>query len=111
MARAAVSACGPSWSIVPAPAVAGSDLLDVTTAPGGTMWAVGASGPGGTLQALIKEMTAGGWVSVPAATPDDSVLESVAAVAADDIWAVGNYSVSGKAVPLVEHWMVPPGHR
>jgi hypothetical protein len=68
------------------------------------MWAVGASGPGGTLQALVEEMTAGGWVSVPAATPDDSVLESVAAVAADDIWAVGNYSVSGKAVPLIEHW-------
>jgi hypothetical protein len=84
--------------------VAGSDLLDVTTAPGGTTWAVGAAGPGGALQALVEEMTASGWVSVPAATPADSLLESVSAVSADDIWAVGYYSASGKAVPLLEHW-------
>ena len=64
------------------------------------MWAVGASASG----ALVEEWTGAGWVSVPAVTPADSVLQSVSAVSADDIWAVGYYSSAGRAVPFFEHW-------
>jgi hypothetical protein len=96
-AEAAVgTACGPSWKVFPT-ATGSGQLTDITSAPGGTLWTVG----GG---ALIEEMTSAGWTAVPANAPTGSTFSSISAASADDIWAVGDYSLSGHAVPLIENW-------
>jgi len=65
---------------------------------------VGDFSSGGVDYALIEEMSRSSWASVAANAPENSILNSVAAASANDIWTVGYYSVSGKAVPLIEHW-------
>jgi hypothetical protein len=107
---------GTSWTIVPTPFTTGgsrSALFGVANLGGGNAWAVGR---GETGHALAEHWDGSAWTVVP--TPDPaapagstftgSTLSAVSARAANDIWAVGNFTtVKGTNVStftLTMHW-------
>jgi hypothetical protein len=98
---------GTTWSAVPAPGPGiDSELRAVTSAGGNDAWAVGlydVESPTGTLTFTLAEHWNGThWVTVPSPMPTgDDVFEGVAAVSANDIWAVG---AQGRRPPLVARW-------
>jgi putative amidase-like protein len=102
---------GTTWSIVSSP---GSEskgsigLIGVTTIATDDVWAVGYDAPyGGIEQTLTEHWNGSAWsiVSSPNRGAFENSLNGVAAVAADDIWAVGtNLNSSGGADTLIEHW-------
>jgi hypothetical protein len=96
---------GTTWQAVPVPVPAG-ELDGVTTAPGGTVWAVGATNTG----PLAVTWADGGWARVPI-PPDPNSHDSLGAVAfsaAADGWAVGAHQVTSHGTtitePLILHW-------
>jgi hypothetical protein len=104
--RVTAPACGPTWSVTAtAPDAKGqtSDLLSVARAADGTVWAVGEAQAGAS--ALIEQQTPSGWVRVPSHAPASSVLASVAADSAGDVWAVGTIGTQKAPVStLIERW-------
>ena len=97
---------GSAWTIVPTPN-AGSDsnvLLGVTAVAANDVWAVGRYNNTGLfwLQTLVLHWDGSAWSIVPSPNTQygANVLYSVAAVAANDVWAVG----MGNGWPLTEHW-------
>ncbi|HMA33545.1 MAG TPA: hypothetical protein VKY74_03610, partial [Chloroflexia bacterium] len=101
---------GSSWRIVPTPSVArsGSGLLGIAAIGANDIWAVGGIDRGRGNQPLIEHWNGDGWRIVPSPNigsgGEGSQLVAVAAVAADDVWAVGAYNNPGPAQTLVEHW-------
>ena len=106
---------GSSWSIVPTPNPAGSgvqaQLLGLTTVASNDVWAVGFSASPTTDYATLAEHWNGSaWSIVPTPNPSGLhtvSLNAVAAISANDIWAVGGNppfqrGYSGQA--LLEHW-------
>ena len=57
---------------------------------------------------LIEHWNGSSWKQRPSPNPGGSsqnnVLLGVAAVSATDVWAVGDYSISGTTRTLIEHW-------
>jgi hypothetical protein len=104
LAQPALGACG-SWQKVPgAPGVRGV-LNDVSASSATDVWAVGALGGART---LAERWDGAVWKRV--ATPNPGrrrgridTLFSVAAIAPNDAWAVGEWG-SGSAPPLLLHW-------
>jgi hypothetical protein len=102
---------GAEWSVVPGPSVepAFGVLTGVSAVAPNDIWAVGyATGSNQGGQTLIEHWNGSAWSIVPspnASTFDNELLE-VAAVAANDVWAVGYYSINGSSMhaTLVEHW-------
>ena len=107
---------GTSWTIVPTPFTTGgskSALFGVANLGGGNAWAVGR---GETGHALAEHWDGSAWTVIP--TPDPaapagstftgSTLTAVSARAANDIWAVGNFTtLKGTNVStftLTMHW-------
>jgi len=73
-------------------------------------WAVGGYqdiSSGGS-QALIEQWNGTAWVVVPGAIPgsDNKFLFSVAAISAENVWAVGKSQIGSTSAPhsLIEHW-------
>jgi hypothetical protein len=101
---------GSAWSIVSTPNVGSSfnQLFSVATLSSNNAWAVGASSNNNVLfQPLIAHWDGTQWSIVPAAlAPGSSAfLYGIAAVAANDIWAVGYIQIGFSAQqPLVMHW-------
>jgi hypothetical protein len=101
---------GQQWTVVPSPdADPRFNLLEgVTAIAADDVWAVGYyRRPNGPEQALIEHWDGAAWSLVPSPPvfTDTNILRSVAAVAPDDIWAVGYYCcVQGWTRPLIEHW-------
>jgi hypothetical protein len=104
---------GSAWTIVPSPNRPGHDF-NVLHAVSGTsasdVWAVGVS-HGGLLpsRTLIQHWDGIQWRIVPSPSPDDQLneLRGVAAIAPDDVWAVGYRSGTQTREPietLVLHW-------
>lgn len=102
--------CPPTWIVVPSPSQPGNDnhLYAVAAVNTNDAWAVGYYINGGnTRQTLALHWTGAAWTIVP--TPNvgggDNVLYNVAAVAPNDVWAVGS-SVSGVNLKqtLILHW-------
>ena len=106
---------GSSWSIVPTPNPSGSgvqaQLLGVTAVTSSNVWAVGFSASLTTDYATLAEHWDGStWSIVPTPNPPGLhtvSLNAVAAISANDIWAVGGNppsqgGYSGQA--LLEHW-------
>jgi hypothetical protein len=103
---------GTNWTLVPTPNPGIHNvLLGLTASPDGTVWAVGdqTTPPDSNLQTLIEQWTGTSWVAV--ASPNingsyeyDNQLLGITTVAANDIWAVGNYANSADEVPYFEHW-------
>lgn len=106
---------GSSWSIVPTPNPAGTgvqaQLVGVTAVTSNDVWAVGFSASPSTDYATLAEHWNGSsWSIVPTPNPPGLPtvsLNAVAAIWANDIWAVGGNppsqrGYSGQA--LLEHW-------
>jgi S-layer homology domain len=97
---------GNTWSIVPSPNVGTGNnaLSSVAGVATNDVWAVGFYSIGdGLTQTLIEHWNGTSWSVVPSpnAGTENNVLHAVAAVRADDVWAVGEYMWGGT---LFEHW-------
>jgi hypothetical protein len=97
---------GGSWSIVPTPFPAGDThtvLNGVATVSAGDVWAVGST-HNGLLpsRTLVMHWDGTQWSLVPSPSPDTQLnsLHAVAAVSANDVWAVGYRGGTTNETPL-----------
>jgi hypothetical protein len=101
---------GTSWSIVPSPQVAGGKLNAVVALASNDVWAVGSSppNPSSSEQILIEHWDGNDWTVVPGPNLGgvSSKLKGITAVAANDIWAVGESyrSATSGVQTLVLRW-------
>lgn len=112
-----------TWQVVPSPAIAvsnstfGAKLNAVAVVSATDIWAVGfgpqPGGPAYAKQTLIEHWDGTSWRIVPSpnspSTYSQVELDSVFALAANDVWAVGygenpSGAVSPADITLVEHW-------
>jgi hypothetical protein len=103
---------GHTWSTVAAPTPAfDSVFTSVTAIAPNNVWAVGLTDVGPT-RTQIEHWDGASWTVVPSpnvggtSTFATSTLSGVAAVSANDIWAVGSFTdtSTGFQQTLVEHW-------
>lgn len=102
---------GATWRVVADPHAGNADeFYGVTAAASNDAWAVGRwiDGRFGFPQALAEHWDGAQWSFVPG-TPSGTTsnLFGVAALASNDVWAVGSYSsqaTNNWSQPLVEHW-------
>jgi hypothetical protein len=104
---------GFKWEIVgsPSPSTSENYLHGVTVITPDNAWAVGRyfNQHSVLYQTLVEHWNGGHWsvVTSPNANSTDSGLNSVAALSASDIWAVGDYLTNGDNgvyQTLIEHW-------
>ena len=102
---------GTSWTIVPSPdgPAAPQSLLDgVAVRASDDAWAVGSFTKANNLvRTLVEHWDGTGWSRVKspnAGQPANGQLSAVAAVAADEAWAVGSFGVGGPSRTLIQHW-------
>jgi hypothetical protein len=99
---------GSHWQIVSNPTVFTTGSLSAITATGpNDIWAIGStySPSGTTSKPLILHWNGSDWQIVHgASTTGNSSLVSVAAVNANDVWAVGSSSSAKASKTLIEHW-------
>ncbi len=106
---------GSSWSVVPSPNPAGKTyvvLNGVAAISANDIWAVGHSGDPSSipLQTLTEHWNGSSWSIIPSPSPgtyNGNVLTAVAAVSANDVWAVGWYqsgSTGQEGGALTMHW-------
>ncbi len=100
---------GIEWSIIPSPnpQLGGNELYDVTALPTGDVWAVGKyPNSTGIVVTLIIHWNGAQWVIIPSPSPGDGIseLRSISAISANDIWAVGTYTISTIYHSLMLHW-------
>jgi hypothetical protein len=102
---------GSAWSIVASPTNGNySTLTAVSALAANDVWAVGYSDTSGiylNLQPIIEHWDGTSWSLVP--NPDlgtnFNFLYGVAAISANDVWAVGQQpGTDGTPRPLIEHW-------
>jgi hypothetical protein len=112
-----------AWQVVPGPAIDvsnstfGARLNAVAVVSASDIWAVGfgpePGGPAYVKQTLIEHWDGTSWSIVPSPNPPSTYaqveLDSVFALASNDVWAVGyGENLSGLASPLditlIEHW-------
>jgi hypothetical protein len=95
---------GKTWAKAAVPAPANSLLLGAGYVPGGTAWAVGASGRG--KNALILRWTGKTWsqVAAPNRAKDANYVDAVSASSVSDAWAVGNGTTGGSTTTFILHW-------
>lgn len=105
--------CGAAWRIEPVPTIsptptAGPFLYGVSAISSVDVWSVGfyyAQGYVSVPQALHWDGSA--WQGIPVPTPglDIDELYSVSALAANDVWAVGDYDTAFAGQrPFIAHW-------
>ena len=106
---------GESWSLVPLPDLDGvyGELLGIDAVATDDVWAVGfqrGSTPGGDPRPLVLHLAGDAWhvVVTPTLSGPNASLLDVRAIAADDVWGVGNRqpplaSQLGDRT-LIEHW-------
>ena len=105
------SACG-AWSIIPSANVKNAprgDVLNATAAISiSDVWSVGFStNTSGYWQTLTEHWNGSKWsiVTSPNIGTAFNSLDGVAAVSANDVWAVGYYDdLKGNSFNLAEHW-------
>ncbi len=99
---------GTSWVQTNSLSPTGYDTFQGTAALSSTdVWAVGTSGAPGTTLTLTENWNGSSWsvVSSANASTSQNVLDAVAGVASNDVWAVGFYANSTNAqLTLVEHF-------
>jgi hypothetical protein len=81
---------GTGWKVARSPSPSSGDEANgVSVLPGGEAWMVGVYFPDAfTNKPLTEHFSGGRWTVVPA--PQTSNLDGVAAVASNDVWAVGS---------------------
>jgi hypothetical protein len=102
---------GTAWQIVPSPNLAFpflNILLAVSAVSADDVWAVGGGGLSfAEGQAFIEHWDGTSW-SVVSSPPLDSArsqLTGIAAISANDVWAVGSSTTAdGSTSMLIEHW-------
>src|SRR5438132_2657024 len=109
-AAASPSSCG-SWSIIASPDAGLYDELDgVTAISANDVWAVGyiTELNGVNTQTLIEHWDGSQWTMVSSPNPGSvrDELYGVAAISANDVWAVGDSFNGGNSnnLTLIEHW-------
>ena len=115
---------GTNWSIVPSPNPGNNQngLAGVAAVSANDIWAVGSykniTSSSVIIQPIIEHWDGTNWSIIPSPNPspsngnyivDWSNLSGVAAVSADNVWAVGSYEESTSSGPdleqkLLEHW-------
>jgi hypothetical protein len=104
---------GAKWSVVQSPNVGTNenDLKAVGAVSAGDVWAVGNYFDNGSLawRTLAEHWDGSRWTVIPSPSPSTrfNSLQGVAAVGANDVWAVGIQQTSGPTIAnktLVEHW-------
>ena len=99
---------GTAWSIVTSPSVGASNYLyGITALSPSDIWAVGAEDSGGELQTLTLHWNGTTWsvVASPNVGPSNNILQAVAALAANDIWAIGTSTLANQTTQtLTMHW-------
>jgi hypothetical protein len=112
---AATPAC-PGWQVVAAKAPSPhlDDFFGVAVLSAKNVWAVGDyDAPNGDFRTLIEHWNGKAWAQVasPNPGPGDDILDSVTAVSATNIWAVGEYATQSSSpnnlIPnktLIVHW-------
>src|SRR2546426_2430536 len=104
--------CDPTWHVVhpPNPGPFYNELNDITGTSSTDLWTVGwyTNVSNGSSLTLAEHWDGTQWMAIPTPTPGDrGELASVAAIAPDDVWAVGEtFRQSPDLYPrsLVEHW-------
>jgi hypothetical protein len=97
---------GSAWTEVasPSPGVTDNQLNGVVSLAADNAWAVG----GADMDTLVLHWNGTNWSRVASPSPGGvygaSFLNSVSALAANDIWAAGAYQVVGYGETLVLHW-------
>ncbi len=106
-----VAICEPIWSVVESPNPGTSnDLAGVDARAANDVWAVGGYSDGNRTWTLVEHWDGYQWSVVFSPAPTSSIhvaLSGVAALAPDDVWAVGQYDPgsSGSGYhTLAEHW-------
>jgi hypothetical protein len=95
---------GNTWAIIPSPILDHDILFGVDAVASNDIWAVGRSRPGGYAddRTLTIHWDGRNWSIVPSPSGiGDNDLFGVAAIATNDVWAVGN---EGSLSTLSEHW-------
>ncbi len=99
---------GTSWVQTFSLSPTGYDTFQGTAALSSTnVWAVGTSGAPSATATLTEHWDGSSWSVVPSgnASTSQNVLDAVAGVASNDVWAVGFYANSTNAqLTLVEHF-------
>jgi hypothetical protein len=100
---------GTAWKVIPSAHIGSSDLFHGVAAISATdVWAVGEfdAHPTSPQAAFIEQWNGKKWSLVPSPTPGQlSLLLSVKAVSANDVWTAGfYYDNSGNSKGLLEHW-------
>jgi hypothetical protein len=103
---------GTAWSVIPSPPFPNTnvDFMQSISAISATdIWAVGAftipNSQGSPLQTGTMHWDGTSWTIVPSPSPSSNfdVLNGVAAISSDDVWAVGSYTTV-PLITLIEHW-------
>ncbi len=101
---------GTRWDLVPSPNVGDSAnvLNGIAAVSANDIWAVGFSANSTSpTRTLVEHWDGTSWSVVPSPNVGDSanLLFGVAAVSANDVWAVGyNVTSSGTTAGLIQHW-------
>jgi hypothetical protein len=107
---------GSSWSVVPSPSLGiyDNELYGVAAVSANDVWAVGRyfNRRSNAWHSLVEHWDGSSWSVVPSPNPDgsDSELRGVAAVSANDVWAVGDFAntTGPLAQTLVERYSELP---
>ncbi len=104
-------ASGADWTVINSPNAndQANELHGVSAAADNDAWAVGTVYADNTFtksRTLIEHWDGTRWsvVRSPNTTASINILEAVAAVAANDVWAVGIGITGFSTTPLIEHW-------
>jgi hypothetical protein len=100
---------GTVWKIVPSPRPANKGLTGVAAIASNDVWAVGYSEPTSyDYYTLTEHWDGSQWKIVPSPNPQSqqTYFNAVAAVATNDVWAVGGYMepIIDASAPFAEHW-------
>jgi len=98
------------WDVIPSPNPGSGEryLYGITAVSANELWAVGTYGPNGVgKMTLTLHYINNTWSYVGSPNPygsSGSYLRAVSAVAANDVWAVGESTSSGTKQTFIEHW-------
>jgi hypothetical protein len=100
---------GSAWAAFAHPDPGGRDALsDVAARSSDDVWAVGFMAPHHQklkVRSLIEHWDGSAWTLVQGRNPGgNTLLASVSAESADDVWASGSTQIHGRYEPFVEHW-------
>jgi len=100
---------GETWTQVPTPTPAGTAYFEAVTATSpDNAWAVGVIGDGpavdGSVDPLIEHWNGTTWSQASYPEPAQGQFAAVAAISADDVWAVGHIGSGPLTETLIENW-------